>query len=125
MKKIVPIGWPRTPLHARIRQGAKGGLLVTLTVVADDGAPLSSYDGFTAALAFCRGLNRAPTLSLEPTVEAVPASQQLAINIDFATENTIDLGEGELRGDLCLIAPDGSRQYPLDVTLTVERRFTP
>lgn len=125
MSKPIPVGWPRTPVRWRVRQGGTGTVRVTLTITDAAGDPLDSYDGFTAALAFARGARRSAEVSIEPTVTAAPDNQQIVIDVPFVSGDTAGVTDGELRGDLLVIDPAGGRHYPLDITLTVERRFTP
>lgn len=122
MRRTIPVGWPRTPVRMSIRQGSTGTVRVTLSIYGDDGNPLPSYDGFAALVALSRGDNRTPLITIEPTVTPLPDESAIVVDLVFAPSDTATVTDGELVGDLLLIGPDSSRNYPLDIRLTVERR---
>lgn len=119
-----PIGWRTTEMQAEIRQGGSGTIRVRLGVLGDDGEPLGSYDGFTAVLRFV-GQGRAGSLSLFPDVVGDADSQTLTIDALFQTSATRALRPGKYTGDLCVTAPDGERNFPVSIALTVHRSSAP
>lgn len=119
-----PIGWRTTEMQAEIRQGGSGTIRVRLGVLGDDGEPLDSYEGFTAVLRFV-GQGRAGSLSLFPEVVGDADAQTLTIDAQFQTSATRALRPGKYVGDLCVTAPDGERNFPVSMALTVHRSSAP
>jgi hypothetical protein len=119
------IGWAVEPVVATIKQGSGGAFRLTMTVTQSDGVtPLPSYDGWTCVVALCRTVQGDPEITLEPAVTG--ASPQFLVDVIFSTDDTKDKAPGELKGDVCMIEPvTGKRYYPADITLTIERSYTP
>jgi hypothetical protein len=119
------LGWKRTLLRCSMRRGTTGTLRVVMQLTEVDGSPLASYEGFTAAIAFCRNHRTVPEISLELEVVGLPDDQLVSIDMPITSEQSAAIAEGVLRGDLIVIDPAGQRRCPLDIELTIERNFTP
>jgi len=116
-----PIGWPTTHVECVMRQGASGTVRVRLVVLDDDGQPLPSYAGFTATLVLMRLPGRACVLSLTPSVTADAEQQMLTVDVVFTTADTLTVPEGYIGGVLCVLAPDGERNYPVSFAIDLRR----
>jgi len=122
---INAIGWQPTPLYFEMKAGSSGVVRIALTVVQEDDTPLPTYDGFTAELALYRSALAPPEIDLRPTVTGDAMTQRLIIDLDFETALTKGLSAGVLGGDLVIIDPDGERNYPHNISLTIDRSYSP
>lgn len=119
------IGWDTQRITARLRRGSSGIVRVAMTVTQADGSPLASYAGWTASLALCRETESEPVLTLNPAVVPDVPGMRLIVDLNFNTAATSALTGSNLRGDLCMTDPDGEKNYPIDLALTIDRNWTP
>jgi|GEM_PF-2752694 len=121
----IPIGWPTTPLEFEMHQGSSGVVRIAWVVVNEDDTPLPSYDGWTAEFALCRSVSSLAEIDMKPDVVGDAITTRLIVDLDFTTALTKDKYPGTLKGDLVLISPEGERQYPYNITLTINRSAAP
>lgn len=119
------IGWDTQKVEARLRRGASGIVRVAMTVTKADGSPLDSYAGWTASMGLCRETESATVLVLTPPVVPDVPGMRLIVDLNFNTAATAALTGSKLRGDLCMTDPDGEKNYPIDLDLTIDRNWTP
>jgi hypothetical protein len=122
----IRFGWDLPTVTARIKQGGSGEITLTATVTLEDGSPLPTYDGWTAAMKLFRSPQSAePEISKTPTVVGVPAEKQLKVTIALGRADTKGKEIGDLVGDVCVTDPAGNDDYfPANVTLTIERSYS-
>ena len=119
------IGWATTKTTYTLRRGASGIVRVAMTVTQADGSPLATYAGWTARIGFCRPTESTPVLELTPAVVPDAGTYRLIVDLDFNTAATGALTDIKLIGDLCMTDPAGEKNYPLQLTLAVDRNWTP
>jgi hypothetical protein len=94
-----------------------------MVVTQADGSALPTYDGWACEIVIVSPYTQRIAINLSPSVTGNAGAKTLVADMVFVTATTAELPIGVYLGGVTMIDPDGNREPPAKITLTIQHGF--